>query len=114
MDAEPNIPALAGPLEIHTETRGDGVRTIRLDGAVDLTDRDRLHAEFDAALAARPTAVEVDMTGVGFCSSTGLEALVRLQASAREAQVPVRIRPTARLRRLIDITGLSDALNLTS
>jgi anti-anti-sigma regulatory factor len=54
----------------------------------------------------------VDLTEVGFCGSTGLEALVRLQEGGAQAGVPVRIHPTPRLRRLVGLTGLDGTLNL--
>jgi anti-sigma B factor antagonist len=112
MDIKAPIPGLAGPLEVRTETAEDGSRRICLGGAVDLPAGERLLAEFSAALTAQPPAIVVDMTEVGFCSSTGLEALVRLHQRGREAGVPVRIRPTAQLRRLIDLTGLTGILDL--
>lgn len=114
MDTTAPIPGLAGPLGIQIETTGSGSRTIRLSGAVDLGNRDRLRAAFEDAFTGSPSAVEVDMTDVGFCSSTGLEALVRLHQRGQEAGVPVRIRPTSQLRRLMDITGLTDILHLIS
>jgi anti-sigma B factor antagonist len=106
------IPGLTEPLGLRVETSADGIRTIRATGAIDLGNRDQLHKEFEAALAARPLAVVADLTGVGFCGSAGLEALVRLHRGGLERGVPVHVRPGPRLRRLMDMTGLTEILHL--
>jgi hypothetical protein len=46
MNTDAHVPATAGPLDIRTEVSGDGVRTLRLGGAIELADRDRLHARW--------------------------------------------------------------------
>jgi anti-sigma B factor antagonist len=106
------IPGLAEPLELRVEISAGGIRTIRATGAIDLARRDQLRKEFEAALAARPSIVVVDLTGVGFCGSVGLEALVRLHRGGLERGVPVRVRPGPQLRRLMDMTGLTEILHL--
>ncbi|XVU29267.1 STAS domain-containing protein [Actinoplanes sp. CA-054009] len=61
---------------------GDAVR-VALTGELDLASSDEVRSFIEAALAeTRPARVLVDMDGVAFCDSTGIEALIRARAAA--------------------------------
>lgn len=105
-------PEDVGPMAISSEIVPGGVLRIRVSGALELAGRDRLRAAFLAALDARPEAIVVDLTEVGFCDTTGIEALVRLDIGGRERDVPVRMRPSKSLARVLELSGLCEVLDL--
>ena len=79
-------------------------------------DRFRLHGEFDRVEVARFTEallhvgdrpVEIDLAGLTFVDSSALRALM----DERAAHAALRYsNPSAQLRRLADITGLTEVL----
>ncbi|MFF5083302.1 STAS domain-containing protein [Actinoplanes sp. NPDC000266] len=61
---------------------GDAVR-VALTGELDLASSDEVRSFIEQALVeTRPARVLVDMDGVAFCDSTGIEALIRARAAA--------------------------------
>ncbi|MFG1991925.1 STAS domain-containing protein [Actinoplanes sp. NPDC048988] len=61
---------------------GDAVR-VALTGELDLASSDEVRSYIEQALATtHPARVLVDMDGVAFCDSTGIEALIRARATA--------------------------------
>ena len=58
--------------------------------------------------------IEMDMSLVDFCDSSGLTALIRAHAQASGFGVPLRlVRVGSRLRRILHLTGLWDVLDCT-
>jgi anti-sigma B factor antagonist len=85
----------------------DGLTTVTVTG------------EFDRALApkfAREAAcaagnVEVDLSQVTFIDSSGISALLRLANAVRDDGRSFRVvKQSARVRRVLDLAGLEDAL----
>ncbi|MGW4527713.1 STAS domain-containing protein [Amycolatopsis sp. NPDC004378] len=99
-------------LEIRSCTPEAGILMLHLRGAMDLDTRALVLAQFRAAVAMRPSMVVLDLTEVGFCGSTGLEALVRLQLDCDEQGIQIQVRPSPHLRKLLEITGLKGVLDL--
>ncbi|WP_188302663.1 STAS domain-containing protein [Streptomyces sp. CBMA123] len=55
----------------------------------------------------------VDLTGLTFCDSIGLNALLRTRIAARAAGIAfVLAVPTPQIRRLLEITGADDVLTV--
>lgn len=82
-----------------------------------------LRGELDAATAVKLTTevqpvtreqgdVELEMSGLTFCDSTGLRALLQLAKSLDGKGTLVLRNPTPNLRRLLEITGVEGRANL--
>ena len=103
------------PLSITTwRLSGD---TIQLDvaGEIDMATSPKLRqALLDAIGAGGPgTAVQVDVAGVSFIDAGGIGILVEAGSAAVRARVTLSLhRPSAIVRRLLDILGLTDALRV--
>src|SRR5215211_2343040 len=88
-------------LAVH-ESDIDGVRLLEVFGELDLATAPRLCAQLDAARTQRVRRVVVDLTGVDFCDSTGLRALMGASTELRHAGGAVA--------RLFDIAGIRESM----
>ena len=98
--------------QFHVEVDEDGAVVVA--GEIDLASVDELSTQIRAALDdAGPTFV-VDLAGVVFMDSSGLGLLLKIRetCTARDAVFVVRD-PSAAVRRLLDITGLTHELRIT-
>jgi anti-sigma B factor antagonist len=101
------------PLAVQVSRDGEGP-VIRVAGELDMASIDTL-VETGRAQLRGPTAVlTVDMAGVGFCDSAGINGLVQLRKSCAEAQWGFQlVNLSGSLRRVIcDLTGLGDFLGV--
>lgn len=102
-------------LRVHRETNGSAV-ILRAAGEVDQATAGIFHRELLRALAAAspPSPVVVDLTGVEFFGSAGLNELVlaHVQAELLGAQLRVVAQHREVLRPL-RITGLDEELHLS-
>ena len=90
-----------------------GAAWIRLSGELDLATAGRLTRILDDALA-RARQVVIDLRQLTFMDSTGLGAVVRAHDRARTCeQRLVLIRGPQQVDRLLQVTGLSDRLEIT-
>lgn len=99
-------------MEINSE--GTDPILISIAGEVDLATAPELEQALGAALS-RPgtTRVQVDLSRVGFMDSAGLRALIAARRQAEDGkQAVVLYRPSEQVRRVIEITGLSEAFGL--
>jgi anti-anti-sigma factor len=87
-------------------------RVLRLIGAIDLATRDELLAAGTEALDGNECQrLTVDLADVDFIDSTGLGTLVELHRAAEDGgQEFIVANPSARARRILEITGLDGAL----
>jgi anti-anti-sigma factor len=95
-----------------TERPDDSGRVVLVViGSVDLGSRMRLLEAGHAALRREGChGLVLDLEGVGFVDSTGIGAFVELAADAEDQGATFEIRsPPARVRRLLEVTGLSEA-----
>jgi anti-sigma B factor antagonist len=77
-------------------------------GEIDLYTAPRLHGELVAALAGE-TAVRlvVDMSGVEFCDSTGMNVLLAAHRRAQEQGGDLELAaPRTTVRKILQVTGL--------
>lgn len=94
-----------GDLSVDTELVS-GAAVVTVAGEVDLSSAAFLQDELRAALEQSPTVV-VDVSGMTFIDSSGLNALVHAHRSAQEAGSELRVRqPTPMFRKLLQITRL--------
>jgi anti-sigma B factor antagonist len=96
-------------VELKVSIRSQGGRVIMsLGGEIDLYTAPRLHGELDSILAGDgPAQIVVDMSGVEFCDSTGMNVLLGAHRRARELGGDLELaapRPT--IRKILHVTGL--------
>jgi anti-sigma B factor antagonist len=98
-------------LAVH-ESDVEGVRLLEVFGELDLATAPWLCAKLDAARAQRIRRVVVDLTGVDFCDSTGLRALMGASTELRHAggRLAVAVLPDGGVARLFDVTGIREGL----
>ena len=98
-------------LAVH-ESDVDGVRLLEVFGELDLASAPRLCARLDAARIQRVKRIVVDLTGVDFCDSTGLRALMGASTELRHAggRLAVAVLPGGAVSRLFDVTGIRESL----
>ncbi|MFD7987729.1 STAS domain-containing protein [Kitasatospora indigofera] len=105
--------ASAPVLRITTTTDSGTARILHLAGEVDQDERQRLESALRRAVAHRPPRLVVDLAGLTFCDSTGLNALLKTRLAARAAGFPlVLAAPTPQTRRLLEITGTDEAFTI--
>ncbi|MGC7094769.1 STAS domain-containing protein [Amycolatopsis lurida] len=99
------------PLTVRTERLGATVLVV-VGGEIDLLTAPRVREAGAEALAERPARLVLDLTGVVFLASAGLEAMISLHEAAGDAaELRVVAGGTATLRPL-EITGLTDVLDV--
>jgi anti-sigma B factor antagonist len=89
--------------------------TVQLAGDLDLASADAVVAAVEDLLGEAGTGMEVvvDLAGVGFCDSAGINALVRVRKLATGRDASLRLaNPQPAVRRTLDITGMSAHLGL--
>ncbi|WP_409490045.1 STAS domain-containing protein [Amycolatopsis sp. cmx-11-12] len=101
------------PLAVIEAGRSHDAVTIEVVGDIDISTSPRLLTETRALLAGWAGVAVIDMTGVGFCDSSGLSVLVQLNRSCTESGIELRITPSKVLHRAIELTGLLSTLKIT-
>jgi anti-anti-sigma factor len=107
-------PSPPPPLEIRTDTGqspdgADAWKLVTVRGEVDM---DTAGQFVDAITTVAGTAV-VDLSGVTFIDSTGLQGLLRAQEAARQRGDDLILRhPSKAARRVLEITGLIDTFTV--
>ena len=98
-------------LAVH-ESDVEGVRLLEVFGELDLATAPRLCTLLDAARIQRVKRIVVDLTGVDFCDSTGLRALMGASTELRHAggRLAVAVLPDGPVSRLFDVTGIRESL----
>lgn len=103
----------AAPLVVVERARSEAAITVEVAGDIDISTSPRLQAAILELLAGAPGAAVIDMTGVGFCDSSGLSVLVRLNRHCQEAGIDLSFAPSKVLRRALELTGLLPTLKVT-
>ena len=85
-------------------------------GEIDLYTAPKLHSELMSALSATPGSplrLVVDMTGVEFCDSTGMNVLLAAQRRAREDGGDLQLAaPRSAIRKVLHVTGLESVFTV--
>ena len=102
------LPEFTGSVRVN-----DGVALVVLAGEIDLHSLPLLATLLDEALVMGAPSVVIDMALVSFCDAAGLGLLVRTgnELGRSGARLSVRAAPIF-IRRLLAITGLTDALHV--
>jgi anti-sigma B factor antagonist len=102
-------------VELNVSSRSQGDHTIVIaSGEIDLYTAPRLHAELAAVLAdGNPARVIVDMSGVEFCDSTGMNVLLSSLRRARERGGQLELAaPRPAVRKILQVTGLDSVFTI--
>jgi anti-sigma B factor antagonist len=96
------------------ESDVDGVRLVEAFGELDLATAPRLCAALDAARIHRVKRLVVDLTGVDFCDSTGLRALIGASTEIRVdgGRLAIACLPDSAVSRLFDMAGARESLRV--
>ena len=86
-------------------------------GEIDLYTAPKLHSELMTALSAAtpgtPLHLVVDMTGVEFCDSTGMNVLLAAHRRAREDGGDLQLAaPRSAIRKVLQVTGLESVFTV--
>ena len=93
--------------EAHEE---DGALVLRLTGDLDVTNAEQVRSAINAAVSSQTERLIFDREDLQFMDSSGIAMLVSMTQKMQE----VRVRnPSSIVRRLIELTGLADALRVT-
>ena len=84
-------------------------------GEIDLYTAPRLHSELVAALSGdEPVQLVIDMSGVEFCDSTGMNVLLAAHRRAREQGGNLELAaPRATVMKILQVTGLETVFTVT-
>jgi anti-sigma B factor antagonist len=92
---------------------GDG--ELGLTGEIDAHTAPRLEAAISERFASGATTVRLGFEGVTFMDSSGLRVVIAATESARNAGGDlILVRPTQTVSRLLDVSGLSGHLTVSS
>lgn len=105
-----DVPA-PGPLSIDSRRDGDAV-TLVLQGELDLASAPELERELHEAEATNPGRVTIDLAGLGFMDSTGLQALLRARERAESGSYELTLRRGPhQVQRVFELTRTVDAFS---
>jgi len=86
---------------------------LRLEGELDLVSAPVLANTLEAQVATGRIFIDLDLAQLRFCDATGLGVLAKAHVRCKEAGGRLLLRyPSRVLRRLLNITGLDDALSI--
>jgi anti-sigma B factor antagonist len=85
----------------------NGTSVIRLSGELDMVTAERVRSAVEAALSGASERLVFDISGLEFMDSSGIALLVSATRKARNVEVR---HPTPIVRRLIELTGLTEIL----
>jgi anti-sigma B factor antagonist len=83
-------------------------------GEIDLYTAPKLHSALMSTLAAgAPVQLVVDMAGVEFCDSTGMNVLLAAQRRAREVGGDLQLAsPRPAIKKVLQVTGLESVFTV--
>jgi anti-sigma B factor antagonist len=98
---------------LRIDSRRDGdVTVVVLNGELDLASAPELERELREAEAAQPARVIIDLSGLGFMDSTGLQALLRARERASSSSYELALRRGPhQVQRVFELTKTVDAFS---
>ncbi|GAB2771525.1 STAS domain-containing protein [Amycolatopsis magusensis] len=107
------FPFMRDQLTIHVDRSQPGHLLIEVTGEVDLASKPDLDAGLTAALDPHTALIVLDLSGVSFLSSSGLQVLTEFQDRADELGTEIRVVCAGRpVRRPLEVVGLDRRLRL--
>ncbi|MEU8139637.1 STAS domain-containing protein [Streptodolium elevatio] len=99
------------PLTVVTTRDSDGV-LVAVSGEIDMENAEVFRTALLAAMDDGPAALRVDMSGVAFCDSMGLKALLAARNAAVQAGAAFDIvAVSSQVEHLLDVVGLPQTLH---
>jgi stage II sporulation protein AA (anti-sigma F factor antagonist) len=104
------------PFRVETAEEPSGVRTISVNGELDLNTAPELEAPLEEAIATEGSRILLDLSGCEFIDSTGVALVVRswqrhdARAGGGGTGRLALCCPSAQVKRLLDITGVGAAV----
>ncbi|MEU6892485.1 STAS domain-containing protein [Streptomyces sp. NPDC046557] len=98
--------ATDGPQGAELRESGTGAVVCAITGDLDLDGLGAVRPLLEQAIRSGANRLVIDLTGLGFCDSSGLNLLLAARLDAEKAGLGVRLAaPTQQLLRLLEITG---------
>jgi anti-anti-sigma factor len=105
----PVLEILTGTGQLADDESADSCKVVTVRGEIDMDTAGQL---IDAITTVAGTAV-VDLSGVTFIDSTGLQGLLRAQKAARQRGDDLILRqPSKAVRRVLELTNLIDGFTI--
>jgi anti-sigma B factor antagonist len=101
-------------VELKVTTRAQGEHTVlAVTGEIDLYTAPTLQSELMAALGRGQVRLIVDMSGVDFCDSTGINVLLSAHRHAREGGGELMLASVgSATRKVLQVTGLESVFTV--
>ena len=99
----------AAILSVRTGSDDSGSPLIKLVGDLDISSVDELRVAVEAATATTPQRLTFDLSGLRFMDSAGISVLL---GAARDIPAVALLEPQAAVRRVIELTGLGQILEV--
>ncbi|WP_084962711.1 STAS domain-containing protein [Thermoactinospora rubra] len=101
-------------MELKVSTRSHaGHALVAIVGEIDLYTAPRLQAEFTRLLQEGPRRVVIDMSGVEFCDSTGMNVLLSALKRTKEQGGALEVAsPRPAVRKILQVTGLDSVFTV--
>ncbi|HXB16202.1 MAG TPA: STAS domain-containing protein [Solirubrobacteraceae bacterium] len=97
------------PLGIQTRADAAGAPVIAVSGDLDISGVERLRGAVAEAAAQHPEQLIFDVSDLRFMDSAGIAVLLVAASSVPSVRL---LNPTAPVRRVIELTGLTDVLRV--
>lgn len=92
--------------------QGEGPVVVKLTGELDQSATPQLEACLDTLRAAGAKDIQLDLSGLDFCDSSGISAMLTASKQSGRSGGHLSIAsPQAAVRRVLEITGLLDYLS---
>ncbi|MEZ0073710.1 anti-sigma B factor antagonist [Planotetraspora sp. GP83] len=99
-------------LKVATQSHA-GHAVMAVSGEIDLYTAPRLQSEFTRLLETGPDRVVIDMSGVEFCDSTGMNVLLSALKRLRERGGSLEVAaPRPAVRKILQVTGLDSVFTV--
>jgi anti-sigma B factor antagonist len=107
--AELEDSADSDPLGVETRPDAPGGPVIAVSGDLDISSVERLRSAVTEIAEARPEELTFDMSGLRFMDSAGIAVLL---GAAGKVPIVRLYNPTTAVRRVIELTGLTEVLKV--
>jgi anti-sigma B factor antagonist len=110
---DPNVTELEEPLTVEVTSTGDEVVLVVV-GELDPHTAPTLRSRVEETVSDATTSLVLDVAGLQFIDSSGLRVIIAAHKVMDERGGRLVLRaPTANTRRLLEITGLADHVDLS-
>jgi anti-sigma B factor antagonist len=95
-----------GPLRLQRERGAHGQVVVEIEGELDLSCLELLDQEVGRVMATDASSVVLDLSGLEFIDSSGIQLLLQLESKSRMNGNRLRmVRGSSKVQRLLELTG---------